>query len=68
MEVGLKIKKFLDDNGISQVYLSEKTGIPIVKLNLALNSKRRFTFDEYALICWVLKVNTDYFLKPRKPA
>lgn len=67
MEVGLKIKKYLEDNGISQIYLSRETRIPPVKLNLGLNGKRRLTFYEYSVICGVLKVNTDFFLKPRKP-
>lgn len=67
MTVGLKIKKYLDNNGISQAHLSRETGIDSVKLNLGLNGKRRLTFDEYALICGVLGVNTDKFLKPRTP-
>lgn len=67
LEVGLKIKKYLEDNGISQAHISRATKIDTVKLNLALNGNRRFTFDEYALICGALKLNTDYFLKPRVP-
>lgn len=67
MEVGLKIKKYLDMNGISQAHLSRETGIDTVKLNLGLNGNRRFTFDEYCIICGVLGVNTDFFLKPRLP-
>ena len=67
LEVGLKIKGYLEKNGISQIHISRETGIDSVKLNLGLNGKRRFTFDEYALICGVLKVNTDFFLNPRLP-
>lgn len=67
MEVGMKIKKYLEENGISQAHVSKETGINPVKLNLALNGKRRLTFDEYALICGVICVNTDKFLKPRMP-
>lgn len=67
MEVGLKIKKYIENNGISQTHISKKTAIPSAKLNLALNGKRRLTFDEYALICGALGVNTDFFLKPRLP-
>lgn len=67
MEVGLKIKNYLDRNGITQAFISRETGIELPKLNLALNGKRRFTFDEYSIICGVLKLNTDYFLKPRLP-
>ena len=67
MEVGKRIKRYLEDKGISQAHISRETGIDTVKLNLGLNGNRRFTFDEYALICGVLSVNTDFFLKPRLP-
>lgn len=67
MEVGEKIKRYIEENGISQTYISKKTGIAKPKLNLALNGKRRLTFPEYEMICWVLNVNTDKFLQPRMP-
>lgn len=67
MKVGLKIKKYLEENGITQTFLSKKTGIELPKLNLALNGNRRLTFVEYEMICWALGVNTDKFLKPRMP-
>lgn len=67
MEVGEKIKRYIEENGISQAYISKKTGIAKPKLNLALNGKRRLTFPEYEMICWVLNVNTDKFLQPRMP-
>ncbi len=67
MEVGAKIKEYIERNGISQAHISRVTNIGEVKLNLALNGKRRLTFEEYSLICGALEVNTDYFLKPRKP-
>ena len=47
MEVGMKIKKYLDENGITQAFLSDETGIARPKLNLALSGKRRMTFEEY---------------------
>lgn len=68
MEVGLKIKMYLEKNGLSQVFLSRETQINKVKLNLALNGNRRLTFEEYETICGVLGVNTDFFLKPRIPS
>lgn len=67
MEVGLKIKRYLEEKGISQAHISRETKIDPVKLNLGLNGKRRFTFEEYSFICGVLNVNTDFFLKPRLP-
>ena len=67
MEVGEKIKHYLKENGISQSFLSSKTLIPRPKLNLALNGHRKMTFEEYEYICGALKVNTDFFIKPRLP-
>ncbi len=67
MCVGLKIKSFIEESGISQTFISEKSRIPLPKLNLALNGKRRMTFEEYEIICGVLNVNTDRFLTPKRP-
>lgn len=67
MEVGLKLKKYLEANGITQAHISRETGIDPIKLNLALNGKRRLTFYEYSMICGALELNTDVFLKPRRP-
>ena len=66
MCVGQKIKKYLDENGITQTHVSTKTGISLPKLNLALNGNRRMTFEEYELICGALNVGVDRFLEPRK--
>lgn len=38
--VGLKIKEYLDENGIKYSYLSEKTGMPMNILSPTLNGKR----------------------------
>ena len=67
MQTNLEIKKYLEENGITQIFISRKTGIDASKLSLALNGERKLTFDEYSLICGVLGVNTDKFLKPRLP-
>lgn len=67
MQPNLDIKKYLENNGITQAFLSRKTGIPAPKLNLALNGERKLTIEEYSLICGVLGVNTDFFVKPRLP-
>ena len=67
MEVGLRIKQYLEENGITQAFLSDETGIARPKLNLALSGKRRMTFDEYELICGALGVEAGFFLRARKP-
>ena len=67
MQAHSEIKEYLKEKGISQAFVSKKTGIPLPKLNLALNGNRRLTLEEYTLICGALGVNTDRFLKPRLP-
>lgn len=66
MCVGKKIKTYLENNGVSQTFVSKKTGIPLSKLNLSLNGNRKLDFEEYELICGALQVGTDKFLKPKK--
>lgn len=67
MKVGEKIKKYLEENNISQTNLSIDTGISLPKLNLSLTGKRRMRLDEYEIICGALGVNVDKFLEPRLP-
>lgn len=67
MHVGKKIKKYINNLGITQTYISNRTGISLPKLNLALNEKRKLTFDEYELICGVLNVDVSMFLESKKP-
>lgn len=67
MDVGIKIKDYLESKGISQAFLSSKSGIPPARLNLALNSKRRLTLPEYQAICWALEVGVDTFMEPKPP-
>ena len=68
LDTGVMIKEYLEENGISQAFVSRETNINPVKLNMALNGNRRLGLDEYALICGALKLNTDRFLKPRMPS
>ena len=67
MSVAVMIRNYLKEKGITQAFLSRKTGIDTAKLNLALNGDRKITLEEYALICGALEVNTDTFLKPKEP-
>ena len=59
IEVGLLIREYLENYGITQAYVSRKTGIEPSKLSLSLNGRRKLTLDEYSLICGVLGVYTD---------
>lgn len=65
MDVGQKIRAYIEERNISQVELCEKTNIAPPKMNLSLNGKRRMTFGEYQAICWALGVGVDTFLEAR---
>lgn len=59
--IGLKVKKYLDENGIKYSYLSEKAGIPMNMLSPTLNGKRRMSVEEYFTICEVLGLPAETF-------
>jgi hypothetical protein len=67
MGVGFKIKEYIESNNILQTNLSIDTHIPLPKLNLALNEKRKMTFEEFELICGALEVPVSKFLSPKLP-
>lgn len=59
--IGNVIKKYLISKGITQTFVSEKTGIPITTLNAILNEKRNLLAEEYFIICDALGVPLDAF-------
>ena len=59
--VGKNIKNYLDSHGITQSFLSDKTKIPISKLNNMLHGKRKITAEEYISICKALGVPYEFF-------
>lgn len=61
LRVGLRIKKYLKDNGIQQSFLCTRTNIPNNTLSYMLSGKRKIEVSEYFLICDALKVPYDYF-------
>lgn len=64
---GTDIKNYLEENGIKQSFLSEKTGIPAPILNMMLNDNRKIEANEYMRICDALYLPLDYF-RPKKEA
>ena len=63
MKLYLAIGSYLENNGITQTYLSERSGMTTNALNLSLKGKRKLTADEYIKICDALKVPYDLFVK-----
>lgn len=59
MRVYEKIKKYMEDKGIKQTYVSEKTGIPENTLSMILNGKRNLGADEMVEIFKALEVTPN---------
>ncbi len=58
----VKLKRYIEQSGIKQKFISEKTGIPEPTLSLILNGKRKCEVGEYASICNILGVEFQYFV------
>lgn len=61
MNIGKQIKDYLEANGISQTFVSDKTSIANNTLSNMLNGKRKITAEEYVAICEALNKPYDYF-------
>lgn len=58
---GSDIKAYLDAKGITQTFVSERTGISPPKLNMMLHDKRGIDVNEYMRICDALEVPLEHF-------
>ena len=63
----VKLKRYIEQNGIKQKFISEKTSIPEPTLSLILNGKRKCEVGEYASICNALGVEFELFVSPAEP-
>ena len=61
MDCNKKIADYLKENGITQKFLSDKTGIEVEKVSNIVNGKRKITGDELIAVCNVLGLTLDYF-------
>lgn len=60
--VGQRIKAYLEENGIKQVFLSDKCDIPAMVLSKMLSGEREIRVMEYYKICQALKVDMMTFI------
>lgn len=66
MKVFEKVSKYINDNGIKQRYVSEKTGIPENILSAILNGKRKMEADEFINIVIAIGVEPNYFINSQE--
>lgn len=62
MKVYEKLSKYIDNNGIKQKFISEKTGIPENVLSTILNGKRKLDVEEFVDIVLALNLDANYFI------
>lgn len=68
MQVDVKeIKEYLEQSGLKQKVVAEKSGMGEAQFCMALQGKRKFEAGEYAGICNVLGVPMAKFIKPKLP-
>ena len=60
--INFKIKEYIDNHGITQKFLVDKTGITPEKMSNIMNGKRKVTGEELLKIADALKVNANIFL------
>lgn len=61
--VGARIKEYLNENGIKQAFLAEKTGLTSSVISDICIHDRKIDVLEYHKICKALNLPLDYFLK-----
>lgn len=62
MAVNVKIKEYLKEHGITQSWLSDKTGISYKHLNDVLNNRIKISAENLGKIATALNVSADIFL------
>lgn len=59
--IGAKIKSFLQERGIKQTFLAEKTGMTNSIISDICNNDRKVECVEYYKICKALNLPLEYF-------
>lgn len=54
-----KIKRFMEENGISQAWLARKLEIPPATMNGILNGNQQLKADMFIQICKLLRVSPE---------
>ena len=63
MNVNERIKQYLEDHGIKQKFLVDKTGIPKEIISNIINKNRKLTAEELGKIANALGVSANIFLE-----
>lgn len=61
-----KVRNYIDENGIKQVAVAKKAGIPNVTFNAIMNGKRTMYAEDLKAICIALNVSPETFVDYKK--
>lgn len=59
--LGPTIKNYMEEMGIKQTFLADKTGIKLQDINAILNGDRKIEANEYYDICATLDKQLEFF-------
>lgn len=62
MNVQERVAQYVQNNGIMQKFIAEKTGLSTVKVSNILNLNQKMTADELELFCKALKKEPNDFI------
>lgn len=63
MVVQSKVAQYLEEHGIKQSWLAQKTGLTDNMISGILNGKRKMTADEFVRICKAIGKNPNDFME-----
>ena len=61
MSINSKLKEYMDERGIKQSFLCEKTGMTADSVSRILRGSRKISAEEFLKICTVLKLDPRFF-------
>lgn len=63
MRVYEKVRSYLDENGLKQISVAERAGIPRSTFNAMMNGKRVMYADDLKAVCLALNVSPELFIE-----
>jgi repressor LexA len=62
MNIGMRLKKLINEKGLKQKWVAEQIGMSEVNFNLVINGKKSPNSKYIALLAQVLNTSADYIL------
>lgn len=66
MRVYEKVREYIDSQGLKQVAVAQKAGIPKTTFNAIMNGKRTLYADDLRAICLALNVSPELFIEVKQ--